>query len=112
MDITKLLEEIMEITERGPQPDKAPERVITCRLELLHMLLEKESTLKRNLDWQKILDQLLIPSLNNSKDNVRKLSSELIALMNGLIPGNKVRDIIANTGHLKQLKQQIIESVV
>jgi len=39
MDSATLVSELMEITKKGPKPDKAPERIILGRLELLLLLL-------------------------------------------------------------------------
>ena len=39
LDEGKIVDSIMEIVEKGPQPAKAPERIILGRLELLLLLL-------------------------------------------------------------------------
>ena len=51
-DEGKLVDSIMELVVKGPAPDKAPERVILGRLELLLMLLQQlPQRPKPTWDW-------------------------------------------------------------
>ena len=62
----------MSIISKGPSPDKAPERIILGRLELLLMLLQQLPMKPRpTWDWQKVLEKLVIPSLLNPHSNAR-----------------------------------------
>jgi hypothetical protein len=58
------------------------------RLELLFMLFQNEKGVKQGWDWQKIVEKLLMPSLLNSKNDVRLLATELLAFLNGLVGRN------------------------
>ena len=62
----------MEIVQKGPSPDKAPERVILGRLELLLMVYQQlPNRQKPTYDWMKTLRQLIVPSLLSQHSNVR-----------------------------------------
>lgn len=62
----------MEIVQKGPSPDKAPERVILGRLELLLMVYQQlPIRQKPSYDWMKTLRQLIVPSLLSQHSNVR-----------------------------------------
>ena len=71
-DEGKLVDATIEIVHKGPQPAKAPERIILGRLELLLQLLQQLPVRQRpTWDWQKILQLLVVPSLLNAHSNVR-----------------------------------------
>ena len=72
----------MEIVQKGPSPDKAPERVILGRLELLLMVYQQlPNRQKPTYDWMKTLRQLIVPSLLSQHSNVRWMAQQNIAML-------------------------------
>lgn len=65
LDIGILIHSILDITEKGPLPDKAPWAVIMARLEILNLILEKFGIDAKSWDWDLVLSNLVIPSFFN-----------------------------------------------
>ena len=63
-DEGKLVDVIMELVNKGVPPEKAPERVILGKLELLSGLVSNLGIKpKATWDWKVVLKTLILPSL-------------------------------------------------
>ena len=81
LDEGKIVDSIMEIVDKGPQPDKAPERIILGRLELLLLLLQQIGLRdKPTWDYVQVLNALVVPSLLNQKSDVRWMAQQVISV--------------------------------
>ena len=70
----------MDITEKGPQPDKAPWRIILGRLEILLQVLQ-DLGLSPKWDWKVVFNLLVAPSLFNSNADVRLIAIEVTIML-------------------------------
>lgn len=87
----------MKLVAKEPSLEKAPERALFGRLELLLMLLQQLPGRQRpTWDWQKVLHQFVTPSLLSQHSNVRWMAQQVITILYQL-HGEVVRDIFLST---------------
>ena len=80
VEIKFLIDSLMEITEKGPFPDKAPWRIILGRLEILHKAILNFGVDPKKWDWSSVLQNLVIRSLLNANAEVRVIAIEIVLL--------------------------------
>lgn len=77
----------MNLTAKGPKPDKAHERISLGRLEIIHLLIKDQQTLLKKTadgkytdvwDWRNVLEKLVVPCMNHKDVNVRWMASAII----------------------------------
>ena len=54
IDVRMLIDKIMDITEKGPFPAKAPWRIILARLEILLTILKQLGIDQSRWDWENV----------------------------------------------------------
>ena len=112
LDEGKIVDSIMEIVEKGPQPAKAPERIILGRLELLLLLLQQIGIRdKPTWDYIHVMNELVLPSLLNQKSDVRWMAQQVISVF-FQIKGDTVRDIVHAGCQRIGVRQNIYDSVM
>ena len=107
VDIRILIDYIMEITERGPPPHRAPWRIILARLEIMHHILAEFGVDQSKWDWYPVLTRLVLPSLNNANPDVRIIAIDIIVLFYRTV-GEDVRTATKNTEDIKNNIRQLL----
>jgi len=107
VEIKMLIDKLMDITEKGPQPDKAPWRIILGRLEILHQVL-LEFGVDNRWDWRVVFNKLVAPSLFNSNADVRMIAVEVILLLFRL-GGEEVKDMVRN---IEDIRPNILNMIL
>ena len=95
LDIGMLIHSILDITEKGPMPDKAPWAVILARLDLLKNILENYGIDDKAWDWDLVLNNLIVPSFFNQNPTVKEVAKRCTTLLFEIV-GEPVREIINN----------------
>ena len=90
IELRMLIDKIMDITEKGPFPAKAPWRIIHGRLEILLQILKQLGYDQSKWDWQPVFEKLVAPSLFNAHPDVRMVAIDCISMFYQLI-GDPVR---------------------
>lgn len=93
LDIGVLIHSILDITEKGPLPDKAPQAVIQARLEVLNLVLENYGIDDSSWDWDLVLQNLIIPSFFNQNPLVKTTAKSCATQMFSIV-GEKVREMV------------------
>ena len=107
VDIRTLVDFVMEVTEKGPPPHRAPWRIILARLEILHHILTEFGADQSKWDWYPALTRLVLPSLNNANPDVRIIAIEIVVLFYRAI-GEDVRTATKNTEAIKNNIRQLL----
>ena len=90
----------MDITEKGPEPDKAPLRVIQARLDILAILLQTFGINQNVWNWDIVYEKLVAPSFFNQSKEVRE-SAKNVALELYRIVGAPVKEMTNNIENIK-----------
>uniref|UniRef100_A0A7S3NAH4 XMAP215/Dis1/CLASP TOG domain-containing protein n=1 Tax=Euplotes harpa TaxID=151035 RepID=A0A7S3NAH4_9SPIT len=90
----------MDITEKGPEPDKAPIRVIQSRLDILTILLQEFGINESVWNWDVVYEKLVIPSFFNQSKEVRD-SAKSVAQELYRIVGAPVKEMTNNVENIK-----------
>ena len=78
VELRMLIEKILEFSDRGPRPDKAPWRIILGRLEILLQILKQLGYDPSKWDWQLVFERLVAPSLFHANPDVRLSAIDVI----------------------------------
>ena len=70
-DVRVLIENIMDITEKGPQPDKAPWNVLMARLEILYRVITEFGIDDKAWNWEAVFTSLVCQSFFNQNHEVQ-----------------------------------------
>lgn len=71
------MEGIMDITEKGPSPDKVQWRIILARLEILKLVLLEFGINTKAWEWHFVFEKLVAPSFFNQNPDVRLLAIDV-----------------------------------
>lgn len=93
MDIRQLIEGVMDITEKGPGPDKVQWRIILARLEILLHLVREFGINHKAWDWKVVFQKLVTPSLFNQNPDVRLIAIEVCLEMYRTVGGDLKRQV-------------------
>ena len=88
--IQMLIDKIMDITNKGTSPSKAPWRIILGRLDILQSILKQLGYDQSKWDWVPVFENLVSPSLFNPNPDVRQIAIEVICMFYQLI-GDPIR---------------------
>lgn len=99
-DIRILIDNLMDITEKGPEPDKAPWRIILARLDILAILLQEFGINENVWNWDIVYEKLVIPSFFNQSRDVRE-SAKAVSLELYRIVGAPVKEMTNNVENIK-----------
>jgi len=100
VDLRMLIEKLMDITDKGPSPGKAPWRIVLGRLEILQQVLKQLGYDPQKWDWIPVFDKLVAPSLFHANPDVRLVAIEVIVLFYQLI-GDPVRQATMRVENLR-----------
>ena len=102
----------MELVNKGVPPEKAPERVILGKLELLSGLVSNIGIkAKATWDWKMVLKTLIFPSLLSQHSNVRFMAQQLVVLFYQ-IKGDECRDMVIQSFNKMQIKQGLQDTIL
>lgn len=111
-DEGKLVDVIMELVNKGLSPEKAPERVILGKLELLSGLISTTGIKqKASWDWKVVMKTLILPSLLSQHSNVRFMAQQLVVLFYQ-IKGDECRDMVIQNFNQMQIKQGVQDTIL
>ena len=111
-DEGKLIDQCMDVVTKGPAPQKAAERIILGRLELVLMVFQQLPVRARpSWDWQKVLQQLIVPSLLSQHSNARWMAQQNIAIMYQIY-GPQVKDILLQQCQQLDVRSNISDGVL
>ena len=77
VDIRQLIEGIMDITEKGPTPDKAHLHIVLARLEILLHAVREFGINDKAWDWRIVFEKLVAPSFFNQSHDVRRIAIDV-----------------------------------
>ena len=106
-DIRILIDGIMDITDKGPQPDQAPWRIILARLEILTMIIQTFGIDENVWNWDIVYEKLVIPSFFNQNKDVRDTAT-LIALELYRIVGAPIKEM---TNTVENIKPNLLQTI-
>jgi len=106
-DIRILIDNLMDITEKDPLPDKAPWRIIRARLDILKILLEEFGINESVWNWDIVYEKLVIPSFFNQNRDVRE-SAKDVALELYRIVGPPIKEM---TNSVENMKPSLLQSL-
>ena len=106
-DIRILIDNLMDITEKGPEPDKAPIRVIQARLDILTILLQEFGINQSVWNWDVVYEKLVIPSFFNQSKEVRD-SAKSVALELYRLVGAPVKEM---TNSVENIKPNLLQDL-
>lgn len=90
----------MDITEKGPSPEKGVWRIVLARLEILLHLIQEFGINYKAWDWRVIFTKLVAPSFFNSNPDVRLVAIEAALAMYKII-GSEVKHMVQEVDGLK-----------
>ena len=99
-DVRVLIENIMDITEKGPQPDKAPWNVLMARLEILYRVITEFGIDDKAWNWEAVFTSLVCQSFFNQNHEVREMAVEIAALLYSL-KGEEVRNMVNEVENMR-----------
>lgn len=105
-DVKILIDGIMDIIEKGPQPDTAPWRIILSRLEIFNNILAVLG-LHESWSWSTVYKSLVIPSYFNQNVDVRNAAIS-IALNLYQMVGNEVKVM---TNNIENMKPSLLQTI-
>lgn len=109
-DIRILIDNLMDITEKGPLPDKAPWRIIRARLDILKILLEEFGINESVWNWDVVYEKLVIPSFFNQNRDVRESAKE-VSLELYRIVGAPVKEMTLSVENMKPSLMQSLQQM-
>ena len=100
IELKMLIEKLMDITAKGPFPDKAPWRIILGRLDILLQVIKQLGYDPQRWDWAPVFEKLVAPSLFNAHPDVRLTAIEVICSLYQIL-GDPVRQATTRIENLR-----------
>ena len=102
-----LIDNLMDITEKDPLPDKAPWRIIRARLDILAILLQEFGINEDIWDWAVVYEKLVIPSFFNQSRDVRESAKNVSKELYWIV-GDPIREM---TNNVENMKPSLLQSL-
>jgi len=97
----------MDVTEKGPPPDKVQWRIILARLEVLLHTIQEFGINEKAWDWRVVFEKLVAPAFFNQHPDVRLVSIEVTMAMYKIV-GPELKRMIQE---IENLKPNILQTI-